>query len=323
MSHTRGSALAARLGKVGVWLGGLNSASAPVAQAAAAQIERLGYGALWIPEGFATREAFTHAGLLLAATHYISVATGVANIWARDATATNAAAHTLAEAYPDRFVLGLGASHGPEVEVRGHRYAKPLTAMRDYLDAIDAAGYDSPLPSRPVPRVLGALRPGMLALARDRASGAHPYFVTAEHTCRAREILGEGPLLAPEQAVLLETDPATARSLARQHYLARSIDRPNYINHLRALGFGEDDLTGGGSDRLVDALVAWGDQDTIRRRVLEHLDAGADHVAIQPITAAPHDLGLDQLQELSPGFPLNRGSVGTTARSRSACQEGM
>lgn len=297
-----GRELAGRLGKVGVWSGDLNDAPTQLARTAAAQIERLGYGALWISEGFASKEAFTHAGLLLAATRQLVIATGVANIWARDAIAANAAAHTLAEAFPDRFVLGLGASHGPEVHIRGHHYTKPLTAMRTYLDTIDTAGYDSPRAPRPPHRVLGALRPGMMALARDRASGAHPYFVTPEHTQKARALLGDGPFLAPEQAVLLQTDPVAARALARHRYLSLSITRPNYINHLRELGYNDEDLADGGSDRLVDALVAWGDADTIRRRILEHFDAGADHVAIKPITATANDLGLKQLRELAPAL---------------------
>ncbi|MFF3223877.1 TIGR03620 family F420-dependent LLM class oxidoreductase [Nocardia suismassiliense] len=311
----QGRALAGRLGRVGVWSGALNHVPAQRAQSVAERLEDLGYGALWISEGFASKEAFTHAGLLLATTQRLVVATGVANIWARDATAAGAAAHTLGEAYPDRFVLGLGASHGPEVDVRGHRYTKPLTAMRDYLAALDAAGYESPCAPRPPHRILGALRPGMMALARDHASGAHPYFVTPEHTHKAREILGDGPLLAPEQAVLLETDPGTARAVARRHYLAQTITRPNYINHLAELGYGEDDLLGGGSDRLVDALVAWGDHDAIRRRVREHFDAGADHVAIQPITSAAHDLGLDQLDELAPAL-LRDSQATSTPRQK-------
>jgi probable F420-dependent oxidoreductase len=292
--------LARRIGRVGVWTGALGRASADQTREAAAEIERLGYGALWIGEGHTTREAFSHAGLLLGATERMTVATGIANIWVRDATAANAAANTLGEAYADRFVLGLGASHAPLVDHRGHQYSKPLAAMRDYLAAIDAAGYDAPRPARPIPRVLAALRPRMLELARDRASGVHPYFVPPEHTAKAREIIGDGPLLAPEQAVVLETEPAAARALAREH-TSRYLSLPNYVNNLRALGFSDEDVADGGSDKLVDAIVAWGDIDAVKARVNEHLDAGADHVAIQPI-AAGGAVGLDELRALAPAL---------------------
>ncbi|MEU3709544.1 TIGR03620 family F420-dependent LLM class oxidoreductase [Streptomyces catenulae] len=295
-------ALAPRIGRVGVWHGGLGRLPAAVARRAAAEIERLGYGALWVGEGPTTKEAFTHAGLLLAATGRLTVATGIANIWARDAAAAQAATRTLAEAYDGRFLLGLGASHAPLVGARGHTYAKPLAAMRGYLDAMDGAAYEGPAPAAEPGRVLAALGPKMLELARDRASGAHPYFVPVAHTARAREVLGDGPLLAPEQAVLLESDPATARALAREHHVSRYLTLSNYVGNLRRFGFDDEDFAGGGSDRLVDALVAWGDVDAIRRRVRDHLDAGADHVAVQPLTAEATDAGLGQLTELAPAL---------------------
>ncbi|MFI1433555.1 LLM class F420-dependent oxidoreductase [Streptomyces lydicus] len=290
-------ALASRIGRIGVWHGGLGRIPAATARRAAAEIEQLGYGALWFGEGPGTKEAFSHAALLLAATERITVATGIANIWGRDAAAANGATHTLAEAYDGRFLLGLGASHAPIVSLRGHTYAKPLAAMRDYLDGMDAAPYEGPVAEPPPARVLAALGPKMLELARDRAAGAHPYLVPTDHTARAREILGDGPLLAPEQAVVLETDPAKARAAARAHTRVY-LELPNYVGNLRRFGFDDDDFTGGGSDRLVDALVAWGDVDAVRRRVQEHLDAGADHVALQPL-AADGDLGLDQLRALA------------------------
>ncbi|MFI7091825.1 LLM class F420-dependent oxidoreductase [Streptomyces lydicus] len=293
-------ALASRIGRIGVWHGGLGRIPAATARRAAAEIEQLGYGALWFGEGPGTKEAFSHAALLLAATERITVATGIANIWGRDAAAANGAAHTLAEAYDGRFLLGLGASHAPIVNLRGHTYAKPLAAMRDYLDGMDAAPYEGPVAEPPPARVLAALGPKMLELARDRAAGAHPYLVPTDHTARAREILGAGPLLAPEQAVVLETDPAKARAAARAH-TRFYLELPNYVGNLRRFGFDDDDFTGGGSDRLVDALVAWGDVDAVRRRVQEHLDAGADHVALQPL-AADGDLGLDQLRALAPAL---------------------
>ncbi|KUL37111.1 F420-dependent oxidoreductase [Streptomyces sp. NRRL F-4489] len=295
-----GREVAARIGRVGVWHGGLGRAAAAAAREFAAEAERLGYGALWFGEAKGSKEAFAHAGLLLAATERLTVATGIANIWVRDATAMNAGAHTLAEAYGGRFLLGLGASHAPQVEGRGHAYAKPLAAMRSYLAAMDEAAYEGPAPTPPA-RVLAALGPKMLELAAERAAGVHPYFVTPEHTARARAALGATPVLAPEQAVLLETDPATARALIREHHLGSYLALPNYVNSLRRLGFEDGDFTGGGSDRLVDAIVAWGDVDAIRRRVREHHDAGADHVALQPI-AAGGDLGLGQLRELAPAL---------------------
>lgn len=293
-------ALASRIGRIGVWHGGLGRIPAATARRAAAEIEQLGYGALWFGEGPGTKEAFSHAALLLAATERITVATGIANIWGRDAAAANGATHTLAEAYDGRFLLGLGASHAPIVSLRGHTYAKPLAAMRDYLDGMDAAPYEGPVAEPPPARVLAALGPKMLELARDRGAGAHPYLVPTDHTARAREILGDGPLLAPEQAVVLETDPAKARAAARAH-TRFYLELPNYVGNLRRFGFDDDDFTGGGSDRLVDALVAWGDVDAVRRRVQEHLDAGADHVALQPL-AADGDLGLDQLRALAPAL---------------------
>ena len=292
--------LGERIGRVGAWLGALGWAPAAAARDAAATIDRLGYGALWISEGSTGKEAFTNAALLLGATGRIIVATGVANVWARDPVAMNAAANALAEAFPDRFVLGMGISHAAQVDDRGHRYGRPLAAMRDYLSALDAARYEGPRPARAVPRVLGALRRRMLQLARDRTAGAHCYLATPEHTALAREVLGAGPILAPQQAVLLSTDATAARALGRRH-LSFYLALPNYVNHLKELGYGDRDVSGGGSDRLVDALVAWGDVDAVRERVAAHLAAGADHVAVQPIGAG-RVLGLEQLAELAPAL---------------------
>lgn len=289
------------LGRVGVWLGALALAPAAKAREAAAEIEELGYGTLWFGEGFGNKEAFSHAGVLLAATRTMTIATGIASIWARDAAATVAAANTLGEAYPGRFVLGLGVSHVPQVAPRGHEYRRPVARMRAYLDEMDEVPWHAPPPPEPVERVLAALRPPMLELAGTRGRGAHPYFVPPEHAARAREILGPGPILAPEQAVLLETDPGEARRIARDH-MRFYLTLPNYRNNLLWLGFGEDDLGGEGSDRLVDAIVAWGDAGAIAERVRAHHDAGADHVSLQPLGRAPGDLGLDQLRELAPAL---------------------
>lgn len=293
------SALRRRLGRVGVW-GALATASAADERPAAAEIERFGYSALWLGEGLATKEAFAHAAILLAATERIVVATGIANIYARDATAMHNAGLTLAEAYPGRFVLGLGVSHLPLVQPRGHDYGRPVTAMRAYLDAMERAKWAPPPPPEPLPRVLAALRRRMLELARDRTDGAHPYLVTPEHTARAREVLGTGPILAPEQAVIVETDPARARAAGRRH-LAFYLTLPNYVNNFRAMGFGDADVANGGSERLVDALVAWGDVNAVAERVRQHLAAGADHVAIQAIATQP-GRALDDLRVLAPAL---------------------
>jgi len=290
-----------QIGKVGVWTFALDSQPAGRAQEAAAQIEELGYAAIWIPEALG-REAFAHAGILLAATKRIVVATGIANIWARDAIAMAAAHKTLTDAYPERFLLGLGVSHAPLVEgVRGHRYARPLSAMRAYLDAMDGAPFLASPPATEPVRVIGALHPKMLRLAAERTRGAHPYFVPPEHTARAREILGKGPWLLPEQAVILERDAAKAREIARQH-MATYLALPNYARNLQRLGFGPEDLADGGSNRLVDAIVAWGDVDAIVARVRQHFDAGADHVAVQALDPDPRALPLRQWRELAPAL---------------------
>ncbi len=205
---------------------------------------------------------------------------------------------TLCEAFPGRFLLGIGISHRPTVEgTRGHVYGPPLAEMRAYLDAMDAAPYDS-LRAAEEPRVLAALGPKMLELARDRAIGAHPYFVPVEHTRRAREILGPGPLLAPELAVVLERDPERAREIARRHtvpYLARE----NYTNNLRRLGYSDEDFAHGGSDRLVDALVGWGSLNDVVGRVQAHLEAGADHVCIQVLPSDPAAIPRREWRELA------------------------
>jgi probable F420-dependent oxidoreductase len=304
-THPQTEDLRRRLGPVGVWSVLLGMRSADEERAAVAEIEQLGYGAFWFGEGPSSKESFAHAGILLAATRQMIVATGIANIYARDPIAMNNGANALAEAYPGRFLLGMGVSHAPTVKARGHDYDRPLRAMRTYLDAMDAARYAPPPPPEPLPRVLAALRPRMLELARDRAHGAHPYLVTPAHTARARQTLGDSPLLAPEQGVVLESDPGRARAVARQH-LANYLELPNYVNSWRQEGFGDPDFADGGSDRLVDALVAWGDADAIAARVVEHLDAGADHVAVQPVTTDP-DRALTELRELAPALVHLRG----------------
>jgi len=300
-----GCGIAARMdiGPVGIWTFQLEQQPTARAQEAAAEIESLGWGAIWIPEALG-REVFTHAGLLLAGTRRIPIATGIANIWARDPMTMAAAQKTLAEAYPDRFLLGMGVSHAPMVEgMRGHRYERPLSTMRAYLDAMDRAPFIAPLPQSDPLRVIGALAPRMLALAAERTAGAHPYFVPPEHTRRAREIMGPRALLAPEQAVVLETQPSRAREIARAH-MAIYLGLPNYVNNLRRLGFGDADVANGGSDRLVDAIVAWGSVDAVVARVRAHQDAGANHVCLQVLGPDPRALPRAEWRTLAAAFGL-------------------
>ncbi|WP_406314147.1 LLM class F420-dependent oxidoreductase [Streptosporangium sp. NBC_01639] len=294
------------IGRIGVWHPLFGRAPVLDIRRAATEIEHLGYDTLWFGEAQGTREALGAAGILLAATNHISVATGIANIWVRDATAMAAGGRALGEAYPGRFALGIGVSHAPLVSQRGHDYTRPLAAMSAYLDAMDTAARDLPFADDPpTPTLLAALRPRMLELARDKADGAHPYFVPPEHTVLARKTLGPGPILAPEQAVVLERDPARAREIAREH-MAGYLRLPNYVNNLRHLGYEDDDFVGGGSDRLVDAIVAWGDVEAVARRISAHLDAGADHVAIQPLPSDLHG-GVAQLAELAPALGVRPG----------------
>ena len=289
------------VGRVGIWTFQLDQQPSAKAAEAAAELEALGYGAIWIPEALG-REAFTSAALLLGGTRRIVVATGIANVWARDAMAMAAAQKTLAEAYPERFLLGVGVSHAPMVDaIRGHHYTKPLTFMREYLAKMDAAPFMAVGPATPPERVIGALHPKMLALSREVAAGAHPYLVTPEHTARARTILGADRLLAPEQAAVLETDPSVARAVGRAH-LAIYLSLPNYRRNLLTLGFTEADLADGGSDRLVDGIVAWGDVDAIARRVRAHHDAGADHVCVQVLDPDPRALPMRQWRALAPAL---------------------
>ncbi len=285
------------IGRIGIWTFAFDLQPATRAQEAAAEIEELGYRAIWIPEAMG-REALTNSALLLAGTRRVVIATGIANIWARDPMAMAAGQKTLTEAYPDRFLLGVGVSHAPMVGLRGHQYEKPLSAMRSYLDAMDHALYAASPPTTAPIRVIGALAPKMLKLSAELAAGAHPYLVPPEHTQGARAILGKGPLLCPEQAVVLETDRATAHQIGRAH-LSIYLNLPNYVNNLKRLGFGDADIANGGSDRLVDAIVVWGNVDAIAKRVRAHHDAGADHVCLQVLDANPQALPMRQWRELA------------------------
>lgn len=290
-----------RLGRVGLWTFQLDLQPASAAKEAAIELEELGYGALWLPEAVG-REPFVNSTLLLSATQRIVVATGIASIWARDAMTMTAGQLALSEAFPDRFLLGIGVSHQPMVDfVRGQHYDKPLTKMREYLDAMDGAIYMAPRPENEPRRVLAALGPKMLELAGAKALGAHPYFVPVEHTAFARDVLGEGPMLCPEQAVVLSTSPEAARAAARQH-MATYLTLPNYTNNLRRFGWGDDDFADGGTDALVDAIVAWGDEAAIVARVRDHLDAGADHVCVQVLGENAAALPMVQWRTLAPAL---------------------
>ena len=284
------------LGRIGVWWSGSWKDSEQPDLDTAAELEKLGYGALWSSGGF--DPGFPpHFARLLASTERIPVASGIVSIWAGAPEDVGPAVADLEAAYPGRFLLGLGASH----DVIVADYSRPYSKMVAYLDALDAL----PTPVPPERRVLAALKPRMLELAARRAAGAHPYFVPAEHTLRAREALGPGPLLAPEVAVVLETDPTKARELARV-YASIYLPLPNYAGNLRTLGYTDDDIDHGGSDRLIDAVIPWGDAESVATRVRQHLDAGADHVCVQ-VVAGHHDFPLAGYRALASALGLTAG----------------
>ncbi|HEX3839791.1 MAG TPA: LLM class F420-dependent oxidoreductase [Acidimicrobiales bacterium] len=285
------------LGKVGIWSGEFRSKEAGDAGDTAAELEALGYGALWIPGG-AGGDIFDVVSRALDGTRALPVATGILNVWMHDTTESAAEHARISAAHPDRFLLGLGVSHAPMVEGTNRRYEHPLAVMTRFLDGLDAA--DPPV--RRQNRVLAALGPKMLELARDRTAGAHPYLTTPDHTRHARTVLGEGPRLAPEQMVVVDTDPTRAREVARKT-LALYLQLPNYTNNMLRYGFTEADLADGGSDRLIDGHVAWGDPAAIAVRIREHLDAGADHVCIQVLTGSRATYPVDQWRELAGILP--------------------
>lgn len=293
------AALRNRLGRVGAWVP-FYTVPVAVEVPAIRRLEQLGYGSVWTGETVGGKEAFAHAAAVLAHTDRIVVGTGIANLWARQPATMEAGATILAETWPDRFILGVGVSHADFVEQTGQVYEKPLTRMRNYLTEMAAEAGRTRYEVGRSPLILAALRPRMLALAREQADGAHPYLVPPSHTPLAREILGPDKLLIPEQAVVLSSDPTEARRIAREH-MAVYLTRPNYINNLTWLGYTDEDIAGGGSDRLVDAIVAWGDEQAIRDRVDELRASGADHVLIQPLGG-----GLDghvaQLERLAPAL---------------------
>ncbi|WP_432119931.1 LLM class F420-dependent oxidoreductase [Streptomyces sp. bgisy032] len=266
------------VGRYGIWSVGLRSEDPDrrgERAEAAAELEELGYGAVWL----GGNSSAAHAAPLIGATTRLTVGTSIQSIWQHEPDAAGAAFADLESAHPGRFLLGLGVSHAKRVE----QYARPYSALVEHLDGLDAAGVPEDR------RLLAALGPRSLRLARDRAAGSIPYLVTPEHTAHAREILGEAPLLAPELGVVLETDPTRARALARA-FLETYLPLANYTNNFLRLGFTEDDLRDGGSDRLVDALFAWGDETALRARIDGFLEAGADHVALQVVDGEPRDV---------------------------------
>jgi probable F420-dependent oxidoreductase len=279
------------LGRFGVWWSGSWHDAEDRDLNVAAELESLGYGTLWSSGGFEPGLA-PRFGELLAATERALVASGIASIWTTTPADVGPAVVDLEERYDGRFLFGIGASHSVIVQ----DYSKPYSRMVEYLDGLDAS-------SRPVPpqqRVLAALGPRMLELAKERAAGAHPYFVPVEHTAYAREVLGPDPVLAPEVAVVLETDRDAALKRARE-YASIYLPLPNYANNLRRFGFTDDDIEGGGSDRLIEAVIPWGDAATVAERVRAHLDAGADHVCVQ-VVADFFKFPLAEYRELAPAL---------------------
>ncbi len=279
------------IGTFGIWSGLLRSAPEAKAVAAARQIESLGFTTAWLSSGEVGQLERVRA--LVEGTSTLRVATGILNVYREtDPGRTAEVFSEIDRAHPDRFLLGLGVGH-PQALSPG-QYGPPLETMRRYLDGLDGAAHPVPVTRR----ALAALRPGMLRLSRDRSLGAHPYLTTPEHTARAREILGPGALLAPEQGVVLETDPGRARTVARAN-LERYLELTNYLDSFRWLGFEDADFADGGSDRLIDALVAWGDVETVAERIRSHLDAGASHVTVQVLTDTPQAFPTAQWRALA------------------------
>ena len=293
-------ALLDALGRVGIWTRQLDEQHGTVAEKAVAELEALGYRSLWVPEAI-HREVLSHATALLAATSSITVATGIARVHERTPHATALAQRFLADRFPGRFVLGLGVSHPQVVErVLGQSFEHPLATMRDYLDAMDATRGGSP-DATDAPRVLAALRPKMLALAANRATGAHTFLSPVEHTAWARGILGADAVLAPAIKVVLAADHDDPLGVARSS-IKPSLRLPTYATSLLAFGFDDEDLAGDLSDRLVESLVAIGDVDAVVRRVEEHLAAGADHVCVEVLTGDDTTVPHDAWRRLAPAL---------------------
>jgi probable F420-dependent oxidoreductase len=281
------------LGRIGVWSGTLRNGERAAIVNACKELEDLGYGAVWFPGG--PPEGVTELmQAMLDATQKVVVAPGIINIWTHPPDKVARDHHVLQDAHPGRFLLGIGVSHQHVVQNAGLDYRRPLAKMVEYLDALDRA-------ERPVPvdeRIIAALGPKMLDLARDRSAGTHPYFVPVEHTRVARQAMGPGKLVATELMVVLETDPTRAREVARAG-MQRYLNAPNYTNNLKRHGYSDADIANGGSDGLVDAIVAWGDEQKILDRVREHHQAGADHICIQVLGGAPSDIPMDGWRRLA------------------------
>jgi probable F420-dependent oxidoreductase len=270
--------MAIEIGRVGIWHSGrIWDAAGDEANEAAAELEELGYGAIWTGSSVAD---LARQERILASTDRIVAATGIVNVWLNPAEELAVSYRRLAAEHPDRLLIGLGSSHAPQVEKAGLRYERPLSHLRAYLDELDGMADGIPRDAR----VLAALGPRALELAAERALGAHPYLVTPTHTREARELMGPDAWLAPEQKVVVEADPDTAREVARE-VLPIYLRLPNYTNSLKRQGFTDEDFADGGSDRLVDALVAWGDPDAILERIAQHHEAGADHVSLYALGA--------------------------------------
>lgn len=284
-------------GRLAVFAGTLSQHPAAVQREVAVELERLGYGTLWYGEAFG-REAFAQGAILLAATTRLIVASGIANIWARDAMAMVAGGRALAEAWPRRFILGLGVSHAPMVARRGHSYERPVANMRDYLDSMEQVTWRGPEVETP-PVVLAALRPRMVALAGERAAGTYPYFTTADHVREQRRQLGPRPFLAADLPIVLAAGRAAARAIGDRH-LSIYLRTANYVNNLLSLGWPAAELEPPGSDRLFDAIVAWGELDAIEARARAMIEAGADQVVLNLVTPNPAVPYVDELRRLSP-----------------------
>lgn len=285
------------LSGTGVWSAGLRHGDRHAAADAVAELESLGYEAAWMPD--VGGDVFSPVDNLLGATRDMVVATGILNLWMHTPEETARRHAELCETHGRRFLAGIGVSHAPVVDTAtgAGRYRQPLRHMAEFLDGLDAA----PIPLAPEERVLAALGPKMVGLARARSAGTHPYLVTPEHTAATREAIGPNALVAVEQAVVLASDAGVARTLARQH-LSVYVTLPNYVNNWKRLGFTDDDVAGGGTDRLVDALVAWGDDVAIATRIAAHRAAGADHVCVQVLAESPRVLPRDEWRQLAPAI---------------------
>jgi probable F420-dependent oxidoreductase len=297
-----GRRLAAQIGRVGIWSFALQRLAARDEIDAARQLEALRFPTLWIPESLGSKDVLAHSALLLGGTEKFTLATGIANIHARDPMAMANGARALGEAHPGRYVLGIGVSHAPSVQMRGGEYGNPLAQMNAYLDAMDAAQYAAPAPEPSVPLLLAALGPKMLELAARRADGAHPYFVPVEHTSIARRHLGPDACLATEVTAVLTTDRSAGLDIARR-FAHNYLTLPNYANNLKRLGWSATDIESE-SDALIDAVVAIGDVDVIVKRVNDHLAAGADHVCVQIRAEKSTDPAIGAYRELAAALNL-------------------